>query len=128
MSSILDGVVGDVVGVIKENPIATVGIASGVTGLGVGATSVLLSTRKRSRMSRKRRKVSSSRFHKKRKVRLHKHRTFRKGKLRRHRHRGTKQIHYTSRGQPYVILRSGRARFISQRGARQSKKRKGGRY
>jgi hypothetical protein len=34
----------------------------------------------------------------------------------------------TKTGQPYVILASGKARFISKKSARLSRKRKGGRY
>jgi hypothetical protein len=34
----------------------------------------------------------------------------------------------TKTGQPYVILKSGKARFISKASARASRKRKGGRY
>lgn len=40
----------------------------------------------------------------------------------------TKRIRMTKNGQPYVILKSGKARFISKRSARLSRKRKGGRY
>lgn len=42
--------------------------------------------------------------------------------------RSTKRIRMTKNGQPYVILSSGKARFISKRSARLSRKRKGGRY
>jgi len=34
----------------------------------------------------------------------------------------------TKNGQPYVILKSGKARFISKRSARLSRRKKGGRY
>jgi hypothetical protein len=40
----------------------------------------------------------------------------------------TRRIRMTKFGQPYVILKSGKARFISKRSARLSRKRKGGRY
>lgn len=40
----------------------------------------------------------------------------------------TKRIRMTKNGQPYIILKSGKARFISKRSARLSRKRKGGRY
>lgn len=39
-----------------------------------------------------------------------------------------RRIRYTKKGQPYVIKADGRARFISQRGASSSHKRKGGKY
>jgi hypothetical protein len=34
----------------------------------------------------------------------------------------------TKNGQPYVLMASGKARFIKKRGASSSRKRKGGRY
>jgi len=40
----------------------------------------------------------------------------------------TRRIRHTKNGQPYIILRSGKARFIKKRSARSSRKRKGGRY
>jgi hypothetical protein len=39
-----------------------------------------------------------------------------------------KRIRYTKNGQPYLILRSGKARFIKKKGARSAHKRAGGRY
>jgi hypothetical protein len=40
----------------------------------------------------------------------------------------TRRIRMTKNGQPYVILASGKARFISKKSAKSSRKRKGGRY
>ena len=42
--------------------------------------------------------------------------------------RSTRRIRMTKNGQPYVILKSGKARFIKKSSARLSRKRKGGRY
>lgn len=39
-----------------------------------------------------------------------------------------RRIRYTKNGQPYVIMASGKARFIKKKGARTSHRRKGGRY
>lgn len=39
-----------------------------------------------------------------------------------------RRIRYTKNGQPYVILASGKARFIKKIGAKRSHRRKGGRY
>jgi hypothetical protein len=39
-----------------------------------------------------------------------------------------RRIRYTKNNQPYVILASGKARFISKKSTRISRKRKGGRY
>jgi hypothetical protein len=42
--------------------------------------------------------------------------------------RSTKRIRYTKNGQPYIILRSGKARFLKKKSARISHKRRGGKY
>jgi hypothetical protein len=42
--------------------------------------------------------------------------------------RSTRRIRMTKHGQPYVILKSGKAKFIKKSYARASRKRKGGRY
>jgi hypothetical protein len=39
-----------------------------------------------------------------------------------------RRIRYTKNNQPYIILASGKARFISKKNVRNSRKRKGGRY
>lgn len=44
------------------------------------------------------------------------------------RDRSTKRIRMTKNGQPYVIMASGKARFISKRSAKNSRARKAGRY
>jgi len=40
----------------------------------------------------------------------------------------TRRIRMTKNGQPYIILRSGKARFIKKSSAKRSRKLKGGRY
>jgi len=40
----------------------------------------------------------------------------------------TRRIRYTKNNQPYIILKSGKARFIKKSSVRSSRKRKGGRY
>ena len=42
--------------------------------------------------------------------------------------RSTRRIRHTKHGQPYIILRSGKARFIKKSSAKRSRKMKGGRY
>jgi hypothetical protein len=42
--------------------------------------------------------------------------------------RSTRRIRFTKKGQPYVIMASGKARFIKKTSARNSRKRSGGRY
>ena len=42
--------------------------------------------------------------------------------------RSTRRIRMTKHGQPYIILKSGKARFIKKSSAKRSRKTKGGRY
>lgn len=96
-------------------------VATGV-GLGAGAaiigTALLIhSSKKRSKKSKR----SSSR--KVRKYKQRKPHTAGKRKDTSHR-----RIRYSKNNQPYIILRSGKARFISKKSAGSSRRRKGGRY
>lgn len=95
------------------------GVAAGSLITGAVALGVASSKKRRSRSSTKRRKTS-----KKTKKRKYKYaRTAGKGK-----DRSTKRIRMTKTGQPYIILASGKARFIKKSSARNSRRRKGGRY
>lgn len=107
------------------NPVATaVGgaiVGGAITGAVVGAVrSRKKKTSRTRRAKRSKRKVSR----KSRKTRSTKYaRTAGKRK-----DTSTRRIRMTKNGQPYVILKSGKARFISKASARASRKRKGGRY
>lgn len=123
----------------------SVAIGSGVALVGVGvATAAIIS---HSRKKSKRRKKSKSRSVRKRNS---KNRSSRKLKFgskayrkkylghgrkrttpytaRKHKDTSRRRIRQTSKGQPYIILPNGRARFISKKSAKSSRKRKGGRY
>jgi Flp pilus assembly protein TadB len=99
-------------------------ITAGLIGLGTGAllggTAVGLASRRSSKRKSKSRKRKTTR----RKAR--KTRYARTAGKRRDTSR--KRIRMTKNGQPYVILASGKARFISKRSAKTSRRRKGGRY
>jgi len=98
-------------------------IAAGAGGLAIGGTVGYLVGRSSSRKKRKKSRAKGRRK-KARKYRSYKYaRTAGKRK-----DRSMRRIRMTKNGQPYVILRSGKARFISKRSARLSRKRKGGRY
>ena len=111
---------------VRKNPItSSVSVAGGVLA---GGTIIQIARKRRKKASVSKKKKSRSRkkkpttrrkVSKKRGGRVHKH----KGK-----HRGTKQIHMTKKGQPYIILASGKARFIKKSSASRMKKLKGGRY
>ena len=113
---------------ISGNPLGAVAGAAGVGAvLGgsavAGVASVLKRRKKKFRVKHSRKKSSRSRARKRRRFVRKTPRTAGKG-----RDRSTKRIRYTKRGQPYVITANGRAKFISKKGAKTSRKRKGGRY
>jgi len=103
------------------NPVATAIGGTIVGGTLVGTVAAIRSTRKKTI-----RKSSASKRKKTRKSSKRKYsyaRTAGKGK-----DRSTRRIRMTKNGQPYIILKSGKARFISKASARASRKGKGGRY
>jgi len=112
---------------ISGNPL---GVVAGSVGAGAllggsvvaGVVSVAKRRKKKSKSKTSRKKRSRSRSRKRRKGRRTP-RTAGKGK-----DRSTKRIRYTKNGQPYIITANGRAKFISKKGAKISRKRKGGRY
>ncbi len=111
---------------IKENPlISTIGVTGAVVGGVVVASSIIGKSNKRktkrckSRNSRKRvRRIKHTkrgwkqdrkRFNKSQKWEV----AYRKRKKRKGSIRHSKKIHYAKKtGQPYIILRNGRAKFI----------------
>jgi len=97
----------------KVGAAAVLGVAGGVAG---GA--LLASAVKKKRKKAKRKSVRK---------RANKHR-YKKRRTKHTKRTSHKRIHYTRKGQPYVILRSGKARFIKKSSAKRSKKMKGGRY
>jgi hypothetical protein len=119
---------------IQENQGLAIGVASGiaVAGTALGTVAVVKAIKKRKKAKKRK---SQSRVKHKRKSKRNKHRSTRrrsgrhtprtagKGKDTSHR-----RIRYTKKGQPYVILTSGKARFIKKKSAKSSHKRKGGRY
>jgi len=113
---------------IKQN-LGIIGGAVGGAALGtvVGVTAANLVSAKKTKKKRK----AKSKNKRKKRYRTHKHR-----KRKNHYARTTgkrkdtshKRIRMTKNGQPYIILASGKARFIKKSSARHSRRRKGGRY
>lgn len=112
----INSLIEDAIGLVKTNPIST---AVGVGTVALGG-SVLAGTIIRRKTKKKTRKST----HRKSKNR----KSSRRNKKTKRKHTSTKRIHYTKKGQPYVYLANGRARFIKKTSARRSKKLKGGRY
>jgi hypothetical protein len=107
---------------LKSN-IGTIGAAVGGAALGAGV--VYVATRRKKKRSAKR----SSRTTRKRSTSRKRARTRRTPRTAgKRKDRSTKRIRYTKNGQPYVLMASGKARFIKKRGAKSARKRKGGRY
>jgi len=97
------------------------------TALGAGVAAAVGKGKTASVPSRKRKAKKGTRKKASRKTRRKSRpsyaRTAGKGK-----DRSTKRIRMTKNGQPYVIMKSGKARFIKKTSARTSRRRKGGRY
>jgi hypothetical protein len=118
---------------LGANPLVA-SATSGVIGAGIGASITAAAMRKTRRKTKKRKSKRRSGHSRKRRSKHYHHR--RGKKTRRagyHKKRGKigfshKQIHYTKNGQPYIILPSGKARFIKKSSSRRMKKRKGGYY
>lgn len=118
--TITDGLVGIGKGLLS-NPVATA-VGGALAGGAVVGTAVAINRKRKKKSRKKSYKSRSTRRKSKRRTRRTP-RTAGKGK-----DRSTKRIRHTKNGQPYVIMASGKARFISKRSARTSRRRKGGRY
>jgi len=114
---------------VRTNPI----ISGGAVALGGSAivTGLVVAARKRKKKSKTASKTRKSR----------KKTTKKKGTIRRKtkgrrtprtagkgKDTSTKRIRYTSKGQPYVLMKSGKAKFIKKTSAKRSHRQKGGRY
>jgi hypothetical protein len=100
-------------------------IGAGVTGLGIGTAVGFLAGRGSSRKKARRRKTSKRRTVRRRNRRHKQKKPYTAGKRK---DTSKRRIRYTKNNQPYVILASGKARFISKKSVRNSRKRQGGRY
>ena len=115
---------------VRSNPLlsaSAIGVSTaGLTAGGIAAvrkvTTRKKSTKKRKTTTTKRRKTKKRTTRRKTRGRRTP-RTAGKG-----RDRSTKRIRYTKKGQPYVITRSGKAKFIKKSSAKRSHKLKGGKY
>jgi len=148
ISSLQDGLstaIGEVSEFVTEHPIGVAAGTAGVVALGAGlvVAASVKSKRKTKRKSKKKAKRVSKRKGRKlkfgskafRKKYCGRTRARRKSKKQRkpytaycRRDTSHRRIRYTKNNQPYVILASGKARFISKKSVRQSRRRKGGRY
>lgn len=106
---------------LAGNPVATA-VGGAIVGGAVVGT-VVAATRRRKKSTRKTPKKKRSKARRKGKRTTKYARTAGKRK-----DTSSRRIRITKNGQPYIILKSGKARFIKKNSARSSRKRKGGRY
>lgn len=120
---------------IRANPL-TSGLVLGVPA-GVAGTKIIGAVSKRVKRKPKSKRVKATRKRRKtikRKTRVRKKRTKRRKGQRQPYTAGkgkdtsTRRIRFTKNNQPYIILKSGKARFIKKSSVRRSRRLKGGKY
>lgn len=109
-----------------KNNIGTIGAGVGGAALGVAvgasAASAINKSRKSNSSKNRKRKANRNSSSSRTRKRTTPHTA---GKRRDTSH---KRIRYTKTGQPYIIMASGKARFIKKKGAKRAHKTPGGRY
>ena len=106
--------------VVSKNVIIAGSTAAALAGI-VGISAAIKHSRKKTKKRKSNSKTSRSRNHRYNKQK----KPYTAGKRKDTSHR---RIRYTKNNQPYIILKSGKARFIKKSSVRNSRKRKGGRY
>jgi len=97
-----------------------------VVGAGVAGVAIARSRRKKNRRRKTNRSKSvRKRFYRSKQSKRQRYTPHTAGKRKDYSRR---RIRYTSKGQPYVIGKGGRARFIKRSSAKRSHKQSGGRY
>lgn len=109
---------------IKSN-LGTIG--AGVGGVAIGGVVGYIAGKRSNSKKRRKKRSSMRRSVRKRNTRRRykQKKPYTAGKRKDTSHR---RIRYTKNNQPYVIMASGKARFISKKSVRSARKRKGGRY
>ena len=102
---------------LKDHPAISAGIGGAVIGAGAVAIAGAVRRRRKKVKRAPRRKTTRKKVRKK---------STRKTAKRRTKKQSRKKIRFTKNGQPFIILPSGKARFISKKSARIRKKRRGG--
>lgn len=119
----------NVAGIIQSNPLTSAVVATsvGVVAAGgvLGAVAAVKKRRKKKSVKRRKNINRRTRRARRRKSSRRRYTPHTAGKRKDTSH---KRIRYTKNGQPYIILRSGKARFIKQTSAKRSHRQKGGRY
>jgi len=138
LDTLQDGVtagIGAVTDFVGEHPVGVAVGAASTVALGAGIVALASSgtktkaKRKTSKKHRRDRRFKSKQKHeqqykRRRKYKVYGHKGWIHPKRKHHNKRSKKRsgkIHYTKNHQPYIILRSGKARFIKKKGKRRSK-------
>lgn len=103
--------------------LATIG--SGIGGFAIGSALGYYAGRKSSKRKSKKRRTNKRRVVRSRNRKRKQKKPYTAGKKK---DTSKRRIRYTKNNQPYIIMASGKARFISKKSVRTSRKRKGGRY
>lgn len=117
----------------RANPLTTGATLGTVVGVGatLAGTKIASSISKKS-SKKKKKKKSNKKGTKKTRRKHYKHSRKRRQRkpytAGKRKDRSTRRIRFTKNNQPYVILKSGKARFIKKSSVRNSRKRKGGKY
>lgn len=125
---ITSGALGSADEFIRKNPITSTATLAG--GALLGGTIVQIA-RKR---SKKRAKIKTKHKTSTRKKSKKKRKSYKRSKQKKPytagkgKDRSTRRIRFTKNNQPYIILRSGKAKFIKKSTARRARKLKGGMY
>jgi Flp pilus assembly protein TadB len=133
ISSIQDGLqssIGEVTSIVAEHPVAVGAGVVGAAALGAGIVALASSSSKKKTKRKTHKKIKhTSRGWKQDRARRSKQKwevayQKRKRKLKARRRKGSHRrgTHYTKNGQPYIILKSGKARFIKKHSKRRYKR------
>lgn len=128
---VTSGALGSADEFVRKNPVTSTATIAG--GALLGGTIVQIA-RKKSKKSNKTKTKSKAKSSKKKKSKRKSSAKKRKSKQRKPytagkgKDRSTRRIRFTKNNQPYVILKSGKARFIKKSSVARARKLKGGRY
>lgn len=124
LNNTINGLLGNITSKAQSflgSPLGAATAGAIVGGVSVGAVTAGVSAIKKRRAKRSRKKTTRRKSRRSRSRKTPRTAGKRKDT-------SSRRIRQTKNGQPYVILANGRARFISKKSARMSRRRKGGRY
>jgi hypothetical protein len=126
-SSLVQGV-GSASEFVRKNPVTSAATVGGGVVAGVTAIQIVRKARKKStKVKKKTRKARKTKSKTRRKVskKTKQRQPYTAGKRR---DTSTRRIRFTKNNQPYIILKSGKARFIKKASVARMRKQKGGKY